>query len=286
MFAKIHHISSLLSYDGAHAYYQRALRPMNKSRGYYVWNENERPLVDRRKHHYRIVQGPDASYYGLVLYQTVMVLYHAPAADGTRRVQVRHHGSTTSKQFLARMGWYHRSILRFSDGTDCAVPLVGNGYREVARWALDMCELPDGVYDKERSWHAPLARRVTSPEVRKYRRALLNYYDPYITLLATNTSTPAQAPRYVLWAWATYFRDLDDAFRAGDGGARGEIVAHMRDHLESYLRHGGFGPGTHPKEARQYLRSLLLKHTQYREGDAIEYLAPWLPTYPRNVFTA
>jgi hypothetical protein len=42
-----------------------------------LWQENERPLRDKRAHHLRVVRNDDASY-DLMLYQHTMVRYHKP----------------------------------------------------------------------------------------------------------------------------------------------------------------------------------------------------------------
>ena len=279
MFSKTHSISSILSYAGADTHFKRYERPATRRGGRPLWSDNERPLDGNNQWHYRLEQGPDASYYDACLYHATMVRWHRPEQDGTRRVQVHHDERNTSTQFLWRMGWRRDNNFNFVDGGKACVPMIGNQLREGEYGALDLCYAQDGRVIKERSWHAPLRKAVTKPETLRYRRVMLAFFDTILHMIARVGEGGA------LYHTGPRVMDRGDPDRAyeGDEAALGRVLESMRCVGSAYYNScKAVGHAYCVQVAVSEMRKAVLNHTTRRLRDAWEPLPDWQETYPKN----
>jgi hypothetical protein len=240
MFCNFSGMFSLPDYARAKAHFEETPWPATKRDDRHLWEVDQRPLDGKRKWHVRIAKAmrDGQETYSLCLYHTEMVRYYPPGDDGFARVLIQHDSRNASSQFMWRSGWSTRAVRRVdTGGNDIVVPL-GHAARRVSynydNWAADLYVKGETV-DTERSWHAPIARRVTSPECRQERRSILKpvehilrfaseayekgYYHPHVYMSeytahsAIEGDTDAQA-KLMEWALAqntAALRDIKNA---------------------------------------------------------------------------
>lgn len=181
--SSIHHLPTINDFESAHDWFTKTPKPVTRNG---QWIDNQRPLKDKRSHHYRIEQGRGGEYYDVVLYTTAMARFYAPTPDG-RRVMYTAHNSNTSKQFMRNVT--RHSTLMHMDTTDnqtVAVPVSykdciyesGHGFSA----SLWFDNSPHKRLVVEQSAHTPMyVHKVgkSDKETRNHIRALC---EPYITL--------------------------------------------------------------------------------------------------------
>lgn len=176
MFCNFSGMSGLHNYAQAKAYFDETEWPCNKTRGSYMWEEHQRPLDGKLKWHLRIerhMRGGQETF-SLCLYQTEMVRYYPPGDDGFARVLLHTDGRNASSQFMWRSAWSTHSIKRYDQARKCEVviPLTRNARHDDGYWSADL-RMRNGTIDVSRSWHVPMAKRVTSVERKRERRTAL-----------------------------------------------------------------------------------------------------------------
>jgi hypothetical protein len=172
-FANPNGCARIHSYAAAHEYFEATPR----SRGA-AWSENERPLDDARKRHYRVRRGPLAIYYDVVLYSTVMARYYAPV-DGNYRVCYTHDSRTLSSQFMGHvLGTGRAQQYRDTQGTMRIVPI--GGARE---FGTDLQFNSTGRLIVEDSTHALIATTHASPALAAWKKELRAYLGNLLPLM-------------------------------------------------------------------------------------------------------
>ena len=130
---------SVSTYERCEQHFNTTPRPRSQSK----WNDNQRPLDNAAKWHYRLERHEDGSYYDVCLYHTVMARLHRPQGN-TRRVEYRGDSRATSTQFMWRVldkGVYNKGVVT-DDTREVCAPISGypiNG----SKFSLDML-LVDG----------------------------------------------------------------------------------------------------------------------------------------------
>jgi hypothetical protein len=192
MFSNISGCFSIHNYDAARLHFARTPAPNAKRRGSSVWSDNQRPLDDERKHHYRIEHHtypertsfsgetiPARDFYDVCLYHTAMVRYHKPLPDGSRCVEYTNHGTNLSKQFMWRMGFGPELKIG-----DVVVPVA---YKELG---TTIWRDANGQLIKEKSHHAPVYKYVTSPEQKAWRKTMKESTRNLVTLFEIGMQMP------------------------------------------------------------------------------------------------
>lgn len=149
------------TYEAALHHWERTPLPGAKRRGSSIWRDNQRPLDDARKWHYRLERG-FGDYFDVCLYHTTMSRLWKPEADGSRRIDYTNHSSPTSSQFMWRVTRC-QAIMKYGN------TLVPIAYKELGTtiW-LDK----DDNLLTDRSHHEPVYRKVTSPEQKAWRKTM------------------------------------------------------------------------------------------------------------------
>jgi hypothetical protein len=188
---------SIHTYDAARLHFARTPAPKAKRRGSSVWSDNQRPLDDERKHHYRIEHHtypertsfsgepiPAQDFYDVCLYSTCMVRYHRPEENGDRRIDYTNHSTNLSKQFMWRMGFGPELALSLPGEVRVLAPVA---YKELGTtiWYDE-----DRYLIKEKSHHAPVYKYVSSPEQKAWRKTLKDSTRNLVTLFEIGMQLP------------------------------------------------------------------------------------------------
>ncbi len=172
------------SYEEADKLYTKTPTPRTRSRGRYIWSDHQRPLGTNRQWHYRVERHDNGEYYDVCLYHTVMARYYKPTDEG-RRVLLRGHGSTTSKQFMSNVLAVRDGVVLTTDGGEkVVVPLpsntrikdVGDNF-DASLW-LDN----NNMLVTSMSEHTPMYRSVRTKHDRENRAQARKIFEPYVTL--------------------------------------------------------------------------------------------------------
>lgn len=146
------------------------------------WQDNARPLFHLKyspaaKPHYRIERlqaGDGTFYYDLVLWDTPLVRYHSPIADGTREVWLRGYSTFTSWAWLAVHGWGGYSSTMPTTGGD-RVRLMLNPSKTTQKstfgdlWSAKLTLDEAHRLIVPRSRHAPVFLRRSSDDDKRQR---------------------------------------------------------------------------------------------------------------------
>lgn len=181
--SSMHTLPTINDFESAHEWFTKTPKPVT-IKG--QWNDNQRPLKDKRSHHYRIEQGRGGEYYDVVLYSTAMARFYAPTPDG-RRVMYTSHDSNTSKQFMRNVT--RHSSLMHMDTTDrqtVAVPVPfktciyedGRGFSA----SLWFDNSPHRRLVVAQSAHTPMYTHKVGKDDKETRSHIKGLCEPYITL--------------------------------------------------------------------------------------------------------
>lgn len=172
--------SAAYNYEAAHRLFENTPLPKATRRGTQVWYDDQRPLDDKRKHHYRVERGPNGDYYDMVLYRTVMARYYKPAADGARRVLYSADPRQLSSQFMWRIvGSRSCKQVTTTEGVKVASPLydhctVQDPWVQVydgTKFSAALWFDAEGRLDVSKYAHTPHQKVVASDEDKARRKA-------------------------------------------------------------------------------------------------------------------
>lgn len=187
----VRNIKAISGYDQAFRFFNQTKKPKTAR-----WAEDERPLYNTRSLHYKIVRGDNADYFDLVNYDTALIRYYKPDANGDQRILVRDWESAVSRQFLRHHGWYQGKVLRVLDGD-----AVRNGKLLLNRltwkaqehgvereFSADITVIGSSsaeapLIDLTRSRHIPGYKAASSAEDKAKRKQLKQTVDHWIELL-------------------------------------------------------------------------------------------------------
>lgn len=139
------------------------------------WAEHQRPLRNTAARHLRIEKGQahGVNYYDMCLFDTALIRYYEPHADGSQAVHIRDHYSQSSRAFLCAHGWQGGIQLRRDDDTAVSMPLSHETGLAHTLWGDDFTTRlvlhPNGTLDMKRSVHIPFFRRKSSTTLRAKR---------------------------------------------------------------------------------------------------------------------
>lgn len=195
--SSIHNVTRICGYNQAVRHFEETKKPRTVR-----WGEDERPLYNTRSHHYRLVKGSDdyAPYYDLVLYDTSMIRYYQPDANGDSRVLVRGHHTPMSNNFLWHHGFQRGKQFNCVDGygneREGKMLLNHHVNTQSARehgvprdFSADLYFLKSNgedyynLLDLTRSKHIPGYKAASSDEDKAKRKQLKGIVDHWIELL-------------------------------------------------------------------------------------------------------
>lgn len=180
MFSNVNGCARATSYEECDTHYVATPLPRTSRRGATVWKENERPLDDARKHHYRLVQGDDAAYYDAVLYSTVMARYYRPKGE-ERRVCYNTDPRATSQQFMWSVT-QHSKLREYTTGAGTMgwVP-IGPGGR-YSGFGADLYFVRNHL-DISRSNHRPIRVPRMSDDLKAWKKEVKAGLAPVFELM-------------------------------------------------------------------------------------------------------
>lgn len=175
---KAHECASIRNYAAAERHFNET-KPVKSRTG--KWDSDERPLRRRSQHHYRLKHGTwqGRNFYDLVLYETTLIRYWEPFDNGDAVVSLLHHGSISSRSFMAAHHWY--ALKKFDTATSelvyagvCGAHGTLNLWFDGKEGAFGKCFsthlvlTPEGKLDTTVSVMVPVA----APMVSEHRKGL------------------------------------------------------------------------------------------------------------------
>lgn len=173
-FGNVNGCTSIYKWEQAHKHFTETPQPRGTD-----WDDNERPLDNARKHHYRLVRGEN--FYDVYLYSTPMARYHKPEG-GTRVVEYNFDSrSKLYSSFMWRVTDTGRcKLFATTDGRKIYVPICKGG-----RYGFGTTlTLVNGMVDVSRSQHKPIGTYVMSDEKRAWRKQARVFMRPFFDLMA------------------------------------------------------------------------------------------------------
>lgn len=169
-----YNIATIQNYGQAHAFFNEAHYPARSKK----WLPHQRPLRNTSSPHLRIEKGEHLGlqYYDLVLYQTPLVRYFEPNADGEQAVWLKNHYTNSSQRFLWNARWWDGKKMVNTEGRE--FPLQLSGQLNLARNLWDdefTCKLvmtAGGCVIESKSAHIPFARKRSTATHRAKRKQL------------------------------------------------------------------------------------------------------------------
>ena len=175
---KAHECASIRNYAAAERHFNET-KPVKSRTG--TWDSDERPLRRRSQHHYRLKHGTwqGRNFYDLVHYETTLIRYWEPFDNGDAVVSLLHHGSISSRSFMAAHHWY--ALKKFDTATSelvyagvCGAHGTLNLWFDGKEGAFGKCFsthlvlTPEGRLDTTASVMVPVA----APMVSEHRKGL------------------------------------------------------------------------------------------------------------------
>lgn len=244
MFGNVNNCTRVRSFEECQRHFANTPEPAYTRRGHNPWEPNERPLDDKRKHHYRIVRGPNEEYYDAVLYSTTMARYYRPE-EGGRRVCYNNDSRVLSGQFMWSVVQSGGRIpkLHTTGGKEVFVPIGRAGYYDW-QFGADLWFTGPGsnFLDTTMSRHKPIEVPHMSDALKAWKKEVRK----------------ALAPVFELMKYSVEGTPLVRARRAFD----------TYDTTHFYLGRVGWAPGQPlTEEATRVLIDMYEERTQYIDGD-------------------
>jgi len=131
---KAYDCASIRNYHAAERHFNET-KPVNSRKG--IWGSDERPLRRRSQHHYRLKHGTwqGRNFYDLMHYETALVRYWEPLANGDEVVSLLYHNTISSRDFMGAHYWYGYNKLDTTTGKTVAVPVSTSSYARA--WGFD-----------------------------------------------------------------------------------------------------------------------------------------------------
>jgi hypothetical protein len=171
-------VASLRSYEQAHEHFENTRYPARSKK----WLSHQRPLRNTQSSHLRVekheVHGVPC--YDLVLYETPLIRYFKPNADGERAVWLLNHYSCSSQKFLWNAKWWNGMKLTTDANQEIKLQLSGDASLAEKIWGDPFtCKL---VFDAEnriilhKSAHIPFGRKVSTATHRAKRKRMREHF--------------------------------------------------------------------------------------------------------------
>jgi len=176
MFAiSTHNIASIPSYEVADAHFKKTKSPPRSTK----WMSHQRPLRNVTAPYLRLESHTTADglrYYDVVLYQTPMLRYFQPNAQGERAVHMQWHYSQSSSKFMWRHGWHSGMTMTADDGEQFELPISNQWRLADELWGDNMTVRllidANGRVIKSKSAYIPAFRRTSSATMKARRKAV------------------------------------------------------------------------------------------------------------------
>ena len=188
--SKTHNLKRANNYAAVHKIFERT-----KPRKGRDWEPTERPLGDSRQRHYRVVRGPDAAFYDVVLYRTTLARFYRPEADGSTRHCYNGASRTTSKMFMSDV--LHVSVENGCSTTDGTVRFapIANARGYDGHFTTDLVFDAHHRLDIARSSHAPLVSLHPNPNRALWKKELRAKWAVAFDLLEMTVQDTIEAAR-------------------------------------------------------------------------------------------
>lgn len=171
-------VASLRSYEQAHEHFENTRYPARSKK----WLSHQRPLRNTQSPHLRVekheVHGVPC--YDLVLYETPLIRYFKPNADGEHAVWLLNHYSCSSQKFLWNATWWNGMKLTTDAKQEIKLQLSGDASLAEKIWGDPFtCKL---VFDAEnhiilhKSAHIPFGRKVSTATHRAKRKRMREHF--------------------------------------------------------------------------------------------------------------
>jgi len=185
MMISIWNVEAITNYAQAHRFFENARYPARSKK----WAEHQRPLRNTSSPHLRIERNEvhGVKCYDLCLYETALVRYFEPNAQGEEAVWLFNHYSNSSQRFLWNAGWHNRKEFTKQDGEKFLLQL--SNQEEIAKhlWGDHFtCRLVFDMHGKvitEKSMHVPFARKTSTDTHRAKRKQLREDFAPVFDML-------------------------------------------------------------------------------------------------------
>jgi hypothetical protein len=166
-------VQSIRNYEAADKYFNTTPAAPRSQK----WNDDQRPLRDRRATYLRIEQRRDM--YALCLYRHDLVRYYRPI-DDMRKVEILNPtGHRANYEFLRNAGWGYGREIDSDIGTVKLVTLPSNEDKGLTASLV----FRNGLLQTGESWQLQFYRRVATADQKEVRAKARERLEPYITLL-------------------------------------------------------------------------------------------------------
>ena len=183
----------IIGYSQAVRHFEDTKRPRSVR-----WDADERPLYKTSTHHYRLKRGPDGEYYDVVLYNTTMLRYMKPEANGVELVYLHYDDRRASREFFWRQfGAGYGNMKPFDVGLRY-IPVSWDDQREleingitipVDFYAVLARNPADKRYIRHLSAHRPVYAKVSSDEDKEDRAKLRKGLEWVIDMMVLRIGT-------------------------------------------------------------------------------------------------
>jgi len=185
MMISIWNVEAITNYAQAHRFFENARYPARSKK----WAEHQRPLRNTSSPHLRIERNEvhGVKCYDLCLYETALVRYFEPNAQGEEAVWLFNHYSNSSQRFLGNAGWWNRKEFTKQNGEKFLLQL--SNQEEIAKhlWGEHFtCRLVFDMHGKvitEKSVHVPFTRKSSTDTHRAKRKQLREDFAPVFDML-------------------------------------------------------------------------------------------------------
>jgi hypothetical protein len=191
MFAiQTHNVKAIRSYEEAEAHFNNTPKPSRSTK----WQDFMRPLRNVSAPHLRIERHTyddgthgGVPYYDLCLYQTPMVRYFKPNAQGERAIHMQWHYSNSSARFMQRHGWNNGMTLLADNNEHFDLPISGTCSMARRLWGDDMTVRlmvdTQGRVIRSKSAYLPAFRQNSTSTMKARRKAMKQKLSVMLDLL-------------------------------------------------------------------------------------------------------
>lgn len=219
MFSNPSGCARIRHHEDAERHFKQMALPKSKSK---YWEDHQRPLDDKRKHHYRLEQGD--GYYDVVLYSTIMVRYYAPDKRGFSRVCYTYDERQTSTKFMWQVlgNWHNYRECRTTHGCSVEVPLYYGSL------GTDLMFAPDGNLVIGESHHREVYTHVMSDTIKEWRATVRKQ-------LCKLTDVWDLRKEAMVREWTPPAAQYNHPGRPFSG-SRGDVICDHRSELQAAMR--------------------------------------------------
>lgn len=190
----------IASYEEADHYFNKTKKPRT-----HRWPASARPLRDTRSTHMALTAGEHLGVkcYDLSLYQTPLIRYFEPNADGERAVWLRNYPTTSTHKFMWAHDWFNGKQLLDENEIRCHVPIPSINPAKCGLWDDEFTAKvvlnSHGRLIRSKSVHFPTFRRSSTATMRARRKALREKIEVMLALLEMQFTELVNNADYDMW---------------------------------------------------------------------------------------